>query len=204
MKQRWHGILILLLLWSIIALVKAFYLAGPGRNSRIEQAFKMASGHGRIPAMRGTVFDREKTPIIWDELRFELTAKRQLTPAEIRCISQTLGYNVPGPANGSNLLLSDLSPEDIKVLQDLIRQGFPIRINCKRERIFAVSANCRKQLKKIEADHESELVGTDGSYIVLLDRFRNWIPGSFKLIAKPVPGKDVIIEKSISELENNQ
>ena len=201
MKRRWNWILALLILWSIVALGKAFYLAGPGRSSRIEQAFKMASGRGRIPAQRGTVFDRDKTPVIWDEMRFELTAKRDLKPSEIRRINQVLGYNIPRADADSRLLLSDLSPDDIKALQELIQQGFPIKITCKRERIFAISAHSRSRLEKIEAEHLDKLTGTDGSYIVLLDRFRNWIPGSFRLISKPVPGEDVIIKESISELE---
>lgn len=200
MNRRWNWIIAILLLWSMAALCKAFFLAGPGRASRIEEAFKMASGRGRIPARRGTVYDRLHTPVIWDELRFELLARRHLTKKEKLRLNRTLGYDLTISEN-DRLLLSDLSPDEIKTLQPLIRQGFPIRINCKRERIFAVSAHCREKLQKIELLYDKKLSGSDGRYIVLLDRFRNWIPGSWKLMQKPVPGEDVTIKETISELE---
>jgi cell division protein FtsI/penicillin-binding protein 2 len=55
-----------------------------------------------------------------------------------------------------------------------------------------------------ERDYDSELNGIDGVYVVMLDRYRKWIPGTWKLKTEMLPGKDVMLENSIEDIISMQ
>jgi cell division protein FtsI/penicillin-binding protein 2 len=55
-------------------------------------------------------------------------------------------------------------------------------------------------IEGVEQEYDSELIGEDGIYVVMLDRYRNWIPGTWKLKAEMQPGKDVKLENSLEDI----
>ena len=53
----------------------------------------------------------------------------------------------------------------------------------------------------LELEHDARLRGEPGRFEVLLDRYRHWMERSWKLLAEPLPGEDVQLNESVTELE---
>ena len=51
-----------------------------------------------------------------------------------------------------------------------------------------------------EKEYDVELSGTPGEYEVMLDRRRNWITGTWKLLVPSIPGEDVKLNVSLRDL----
>lgn len=199
-KKRTIGLFLLLGLWALAAIAKSFYLAGPARPELMRKAYELAATEGEIPVHHGTIFDRNHIPLAWDESRLELHSTAEITESAREQLDRALGYRV-APPDDRQLILSDLSPDDVRALQRLIRSGFPVRIVARRERVYAATGVARQKLESWEKQYDEVLTGKPGRFRVLLDRFRNWIPESWRLIAEPVPGRDVTLTISLAELE---
>ncbi|MHB9138943.1 MAG: hypothetical protein ACYC4Q_06030, partial [Victivallaceae bacterium] len=59
-------------------------------------------------------------------------------------------------------------------------------------------------LSGIEKECDCDLTGTMGIYEVMLDRHKNWVPGTWKLKNKAVPGKDVKLDLTLEEIKKQQ
>ncbi len=200
-RTRTLWLFILLGVWALATIAKSFYLAGPARPELMRKAYAIAATTGDIPVHRGTIFDCQHIPLAWDEFRLELRSTAEITPAGREQLDRALGFRV-APPDDRNLILSDLSPDDVQALQRLIRSGFPVRIVARRERIYAVTGAARQKVEAMESHYDNILAGKPGTFQVMLDRFRNWIPESWHLIDEPVPGQDITLPISLSELEN--
>ena len=55
------------------------------------------------------------------------------------------------------------------------------------------TSGCEKYFDKV-------LSGKPGKYTIMLDRNKNWIPGTFSQIAKAVSGSDVRLPYSVEEI----
>ena len=99
-------------------------------------------------------------------------------------------------------------------LEPLLLKGAPLKIRVRHERLTCDSETVRRLAGKVELRNgvqcgisgwelENELLlrGIPGRFSVLLDRFGNYMPKSFKLGAPPFDGKDLTLKESLEELE---
>ncbi len=199
MNLRCRLLFIFFLVWGAVCAVRAFYLAGPLRQKLLERPRQIASHSGTVPARRGRLLDKHGIPIAWDETRIELYSKKGFSKQKLAELNRVLGFDLTMP-DESGLLLSGLQPENISDLKPLLHSNFPIRIASRRDRVLAVPASARGKVEELEKKFDHQLSGTPGTYRVMLDRYRNWIPSTWELTSHPIHGKDVTADIDIENI----
>ncbi len=205
-----------LFLWMLLALGRAYYLAGPGRAKAVAEGERLARAEGRIPAARGRILDRNGVLLAWSERYFDLQSREELPE---KAVTELLRI-VPDIRYGKShtgVLKRGLSPDQLVALEGVIRSYPGLRIVSRWERIAISTPAIRRHLGKVEK-HGGELVGISGleqqydarlqgragAYRVLLDRYRNWIPDSWELTQRPQAGDDVQLPYTVLELEERE
>ena len=210
---------LLLLVWAAAALVRAMWLAGPRSAEYIAQGEKMARFHGMLPAMRGRILDRAGRTLAWSERYFDLylTLPEGSEPEEeiFEAVRRAIGEQAfPKTGTGMPMLLKrDLSPAELLALEPAVKNSRAFRIRSRVERIAVSNPAARSRLGTVrnengelvgasglEAEFDARLRGRAGRFEVMLDRRRNWISGSWKLLAEPVPGEDVRLDVTLETL----
>ncbi|MCQ2379096.1 MAG: hypothetical protein MJ016_07835 [Victivallaceae bacterium] len=197
--RRSFGLWFFLALWAVAALCRAAYLAGPARERKMAKASRIAGREGVIPAIRGTIFDRDRVPVAWDEARLELRADPDFSAENAEELSAVLKRSASPDFSG--VIVHRLRPDEVEKTEPLWRAGLPARIVFRRDRVFAVSGTGRERVENLEIFHDAVLRGRDGRFQVMLDRRRDEIPGSWRLVEEPVRGQDVVLDVSLTELE---
>ncbi len=214
----------LLLLWSILALGRAFWLAGPGRQAHITAGERMARFSGQLPAVRGRILDRAGRALAWSERYFDLfwipvdgTDPNPKSFTEIQQIVADLLVPNPPEASAGNpvLLKRNLSTQELLALEAFIKSHREYQLKSRVERIRVNHPVVRGYLGSVEqsdgilvgtsgleAEYDEVLRGKPGRFEVMLDRRRNWIPGSWKQLEEPIQGKDVVLSETLETLES--
>ena len=202
-------------LWALGALVRAWYIAGPGRAEFIAEGERAARRTFLIPATRGGVMDSDGLRLVWSERFYDLVAVPpdggELSADEVLALTEA----VPGVAGTSGVLRRGLSPEELLALEKPLRSGMArARIVPRDERLMVDSPAVRMLAGTVargdgvwrgvsgwEAEFDDELAGTPGRFTVMLDRRRNWIPSTLRVMKMPIPGRDRRLKRPLRELE---
>ena len=197
--------------------VKGCRLAGPDRETILARGEKFARTWRSLPAKRGRILDRKGKVLVWSELYCDLHYKEagesELGEDEQHALIEMFGkldFSVPP----STPLRRHLRPDEVIALEPLLLKGAPLQIRVRHERVVCNSDTVRRLAGKValrngvqcgisgwELENELLLRGLPGRFSVLLDRFGNYMPKSFKLIAPPSNGKDLKLKETLEELE---
>lgn len=197
--------------------VKGCRLAGPDRKMILARGEKIARVWRSLPAKRGRILDRKGKVLVWSELYCDLHYKgageADLSEDEQHTLIELFGkldFSVPS----STPLRRHLRPDEVIALEPLLLKGAPLKILVRQERVVCNSDTVRRLAGKValrdgvqcgisgwELENELLLRGLPGRFSVLLDRFGNYMPKSFKLISPPSNGKDLHLKESLEELE---
>ena len=200
--------------WLLIALGRAWYLAVPGRNKYTDLGEKMARSVVTIPAPRGRILDADGVMLAWSEHFYDLETAvpgSALNDAEIAALKKL----IPDMDTGKKPLRSNLTPGEVNCLKEMIRSGVRVKIVPRNERIVIVSPEPRRRVGSVkrtekgsfrgvsgwEKEFDRQLSGSPGRISVMLDRKRNWIHSSVKVLTPMVPGQDVRLRQKLRELE---
>ncbi|OGV39111.1 MAG: hypothetical protein A2020_13530 [Lentisphaerae bacterium GWF2_45_14] len=218
-KIRSRVVLCFLVLWSVAVSITLFHYTVSARGKYLEMGDKLAWKEGIIPSVRGRILDKNKKILAWTEKYFDLF----LTGAgyiEIRRENEMMAELAdiivlePIKINSKTMLLKkNLSPEEI-ILIDMIVSKYPeFKIIPRDERrtidysrvrsiigTVKIEDNMMIGVNGLERTHNRLLSGSDGLYVVMLDKQGNWVRGTWKLLRKPKPGKDLILESNVEEL----
>ncbi len=201
--------------WSLVAVVRAFYLAGPGRERFIEIGEKIAAYEGVLPAPRGRILDRGGVPLAWSERYFDLQQVSGVSSVDRERLRAVLPQvEVPAFRGEKTVLKRGLSPDEILALEPVVKGSGAFRIVSRSERLTVSSVGIRRLLggvelrdgvqvgiSGLEADYNAALTGHSGRFRVLLDRYRNWIGSSWTLLERPVPGRDIQLDRTAEMLD---
>lgn len=209
-----------LLLWALVALARGFWLAGPASERYIREGEKLARVNGRIPAPRGRILDRDGVVLAWSERYFDLCWQGAAgAPPDGGQLSRLRAVvpeaTLPVAETGElELLFRGLSPDRIRQLEPLVKSGGGFRIVQRWERMTVSSVQIRRRLGRVELregelaglsglelEFDSLLRGKAGTFRVLLDRCRNWIPESWELLREPEAGRDIKLNVTAEMLE---
>lgn len=214
---RFSMILILFAAAFICCAVKGCRLAGPDREKILAKGEKIARIWRRLPAKRGSILDKNGKVLVWSELYCDLhynnSGEYELSEDEQHALIELFGkldFSVPP----STPLRRHLRPDELIALESLLQKGAPLRIVTRQERLVCNSEAVRFLAGKVELrdgvqcgvsgwelQNELLLRGIPGRYSVLLDRFGNYMPKSFKLGAPPSDGRDLHLPETLEELE---
>ena len=212
--------LFLLLLFGagfLCCAVKGCRLAGPDREKILARGEKIARVWRTLPAKRGRILDSTGKVLVWSELYCDLhysaAGENELSEDEQHALIELFGkldFSVPP----SLPLRRHLRPDEIIALEPLLLKGAPLKIAVRHERLVCNSDTVRRLAGKVvlrntvqcgisgwELENELLLRGIPGRFSILLDRFGNYMPKSFKLISPPSNGKDLVLKETLAELE---
>lgn len=212
-SHRIFALSVLFAIWALVALGRAWYIAGPGQARFIAAGEKMARRRVVIPSVRGRILDANGVCLVWSERFYDL---QSLTPEGV-CLSDeeldALRTVLPEIDEERRVLRRNLSPEELLRLEAPLKSGIRARIVSRDERIAVAYPEIRQAAGELrfrdgcwrgasgwEAEFDAELAGSPGSLTVMLDRRRNWIPASVRVLRQPVPGRDVRLRRSLEEL----
>lgn len=214
---RYCAILCLFGAAFICCAVKGCRLAGPDHARIIARGEKIARVWRQLPAKRGRILDKNGKILVWSELYFDLhynaSGEAELSEDEQHALIELFGktdFSVPP----SVPLRRHLKPDELIALEPLLLKGAPLRIVTRHERLVCDSEAVRALAGKVELRHnvqsgvsgwelENELLlrGIPGQYSILLDRFGNYMPKSFKMAIPPSDGKDLQLKEDLEEIE---
>ena len=201
----------------ICCAVKGCRIAGPDREKILARGEKIARVWRQLPARRGRILDKNGKVLVWSELYCDLHYNKsgayELSEDEQQTLIELFGkidFDVPP----SKPLRRHLRPDELIALEELLQKGAPLRILVRHERLLCDSDAVRTLAGKTELrnnvqygisgwelQNELLLRGVPGRYSVLIDRFGNYMPKSFKLGSPPSDGKDLKLPETLEEIE---
>ena len=197
--------------------VKGCRLAGPDRARIIARGEKKARVWRQLPAKRGRILDKNGKILVWSELYWDLyynaSGEAELSEDEQHFLIELFG-KIDFSVSPSTPLRRHLKPDELIALEPLLLKGAPLRIVTRHERLVCDSEAVRALAGKVELRNnvqsgisgwelENELLlrGIPGRYSILLDRFGNYMPKSFKMTISPSDGKDLKLKEDLEEIE---
>ena len=201
----------------ICCAVKGCRLAGPDRARIIARGEKIARVWRQLPAKRGRILDKKGKILVWSELYWDLhynsSGESELSEDEQHALIELFG-KIDFSVSPSTPLRRHLKPDELIALEPLLLKGAPLRIVVRHERLVCDSEAVRALAGKVELRNnvqsgisgwelENELLlrGIPGQYSILLDRFGNYMPKSFKMAVSPSDGKDLQLTEDLEEIE---
>jgi stage V sporulation protein D (sporulation-specific penicillin-binding protein) len=208
---RFKVLVYLFFLWGVIILARTFYLGVIKRDDILFLAHKIAKVNGKLPSNRGKILSKDGKVLVASKNSFNLMLQANdviLSIDEEYKLSKIIG---PFNIDDSLVLKKNLSVKEVVQLEEIVKSGFPVKIKIISQRVIypskAVEYFVGIQQDNIgisgwEKEYDSVLKGTNGQFTVLLDRRRNWIASSFKVLKHKIKGKDVTIPYTLAEIEN--
>lgn len=218
-KLRLIILLIVLLSWGGTTAGALFYYGILHRDKYLELGNRLALREGTYEAPRGRLLDRNGTPLAWTEKYFDLylvnpSVEQIAHEALIKAVRGAVSDCEPETVDENTWLLKlNLSPQQMLALERLLRSYPELKIRSRLERIVVEYPEIRKLIGQVaydgeimrgvsgaEKEYDVELSGTPGKYEVMLDRRRNWIPGTWKLHVPAIAGKDIRLKFTVAEI----
>ncbi|MFA6569324.1 MAG: hypothetical protein WCS96_14025 [Victivallales bacterium] len=220
-KNRNRIIIAVFIVWAFVITFRLFYYTSYSRDYYLEEGNKNAWRSGTIPAARGRILDKNGLPLAWTRRYHDLVVEvyPDLCMSNSALVNELRGkiHDLTPDEKKEKYVKKGLAPSEISFLRDYMVKYRGVRIVPRLERRYVDYPEVRKILGKVdsynggyygldgaEREYDSELNGTDGVYVVMLDRYRNWIPGTWKLKTEMLPGKDVMLENSLEDIISMQ
>lgn len=215
-ESRFRLTAILFCLLFPVLVCRALYIGWLGREKFIAAGEAMSKKTGKLPARRGELRDKNGIILAWNERHFELrstlSSGEAFSPWQLDKLRSALpGRIIPAMPEADKPLCFQLTAKEIMALEPVVKSGFPVKIHSWSQRVTVNSPAARKVIGTVdsgtgvsglEKQFDSFLRGTDGSYSVILDRRRNWIPSSFQVTSPPVHGRNVTLTVPLKQLES--
>ncbi len=213
-RRFWILLALILCGWGVL-IFRAYSIAVLHQAEYTRQGESSARLRYPLPAPRGRILDRDGVPLAWSERSFSLvrTDPAPLSNELLQELEVVLECRPPAAAP-SPCIASRLKPGQVLVLDQVIRGGAPLKIVPIVERMTLADPQIQAAIgtvverqgelfgaSGIELQFDHVLRGTPGSFTVIVDRDRNWIPASWKLEQAAIPGEDVTIPRSLAELK---
>ena len=213
--QRLNWMFVFFAAWSAAAVSRVLWIAGPRREHFIAAGERIARIERELPALRGRILDRNGVPLAWSERYYDLVSTVPADAVDVPAVRATLCETLPRLAADAAppVWCRGLSPAELLALEAVVRGGtVPVTIRMREERIAVNSPALRERLGScesrngtlvgvngLESEFNARLTGRPGRFAVMLDRWRCWIPASWKLLRPAVPGRDVTVELDAGE-----
>lgn len=218
LKSRTKTILVLLCIWAVIVTVRLFYYTVYARDYYLEKGNRIAWRRGVIPAARGRILTRNGLLLAWTERYYDLFIEdcfheislHKFMFKELKKVFPDLQLE---SMRANACVRKGLTPSELSDLSKIISSFSRLRILPRFERRYVDYPQVREFLgtvelvngrlqgiKGVEYDYDSYLSGIDGTYLVMLDRNGDWIPGTWETKDDMIPGRDLILEYSLEEI----
>ncbi len=219
---RARFLLFFFLAWGAVLSMRLLEIAVIRKDEYIRQCESVARRQGKIPQLRGRILDRNGIPLAWTLKTFTLHVEKKMLSSKTKdfpekitdfLVSKSLASRDRIHEDEKVFSIAGLSPEALEELKNFshIPQSASIRPSFERKtvdykkvkEIIGETAEINAEMKGVsgaEEEWDSELSGRPGIYSVMLDRNRRIIEGTFIVVSEMVPGSDVNLDVSLSEI----
>jgi len=220
LQKRARILLFFLFLWAVLVTAHLFYYSIWSRGYYLERGRKLSEKNGIIPARRGTIKDKNKKPLAWNERYYDLyLTPYSGFPSRQKRIFRAMKKVIPEleyQENKTEICLQKNIPPRIHLkCAELIRYFPEIELRSRVIRIYVDDPEIERYLGKtenrdgilrgisgLEIQYNELLKGKNGYFTVMANRVGKWIPGTWEEKQKAVPGEDLILEESFVELKS--
>jgi penicillin-binding protein 2 len=212
-----------LALWAMICIAAFFYYAVIAKDKYIKLGNKIACRELLYYPERAKILDKNGITLAWSEKYYDLYYNN-LTDSKQRAeiLSNRVEEILPMAKEISStkiqsIIFQSLSPKQISSLETLIYSFQELEIKTRLERKSVNYPQIQAQIGKVkyikgrlvgidgfEKEHDKILSGDPGKYKIMLDRNKNWIKNSFKILQTATPGKNVKLSLSLDEMRKKQ
>lgn len=226
LQKRAVFLLFFLFIWAIVIIVHLFYYSVYNAEKYRKKGIALSERAGIIPAARGKIYDSNRKKLAWNEIYFDLYLKpydgfpgrRKLV---FKALSKIFGKIENIENENTVCIVKGMSPKEQIKCVDLIkyypelylrprvirrRYTFKSKTNLDNSEINSIIGKVKQVdgqfygVNGLEKRYDKDLSGETGRFKVMVDRFGNWIPGTWKELKKARAGKDIILDISIKEL----
>ena len=196
---------IFFIVWLAVILLRMAWLAGDFSNWRRIETQTVAGRTGKLPALRGTIYDSGGNKLAWSEKYYDLVISGTLYDEEIDYLKSLLPKRVFPAVLPLDHTIYKLDPDEVISLESALKKFPALQIKSRVERICVRSRSMPDKIGTVdpqsgrgisgwEKEFDRQLSGTDGEFRVLLDRNGSWIDSSWEIKTMPVRGRDVVID----------
>lgn len=193
------------LAWLAVILLRMAWLAGDFSHWRRIETQTIAGRTGKLPALRGTVFDAAGNKLAWSEKYFDLVISGTLYDEELDQLKSLLSKRMLPDTLPADFTIYKLDPDEVIALDVALKKIPALQIKSRVERICINRSDVKAKLGETdprsgrgisgwEKEFDRQLAGTDGEFRVLLDRNGSWIDSTWEIKTMPVRGHDVVID----------
>jgi cell division protein FtsI/penicillin-binding protein 2 len=221
MEKRFELITLFFAFCFFIAIVNLLRYSVQKRSFFLEKCSETAWITKVVPAVRGTILDKNGIPLAWSEKIHDLKLGKAISSALRLEITREIESNLNCEIRSQNeIIRKNISPGEMLILKNLLQKNNgALEIITRTERrtvdYFEIKELFGKipDIKKIngkknlfshspglEEIHDAVLRGSDGVFKVMLNRNRQQIPETFETIKPYQKGADVKLKSSIEEL----
>jgi cell division protein FtsI/penicillin-binding protein 2 len=217
-RRRTRYLLVVLAVWSVAVSWRLLDVMVLDRETHLAQFRAQAWRAGTLPAARGRMMDERGLALAWSERYFrlvyeppadsglaaaDLAAMQAVLPIDERAIMDRV-YRHPGR---DVVVVDELPVAQIGRVEQVVnaqerwrlQTGFRRRYATDDPRVRAALGQTRVYGQKEvgvsgwELEYDRRLRGTDGKYVVMVDRHGRWLPGTWRQLRPPQSGDDVFV-----------
>ena len=209
------------MLWFFLILIYLFYFTVYSRHEYIKRSESLSFREGKIPAVRGSIFDKDGVRLAWSLRCYDLLLKdAPVSSLKTKRLVQKINKIFPDInritefcPDKEMVIKRNLTSKELKSVQMLLSTTPKLTIRSRFKRMTINTPEVKKYIgivnyiddtcigvSGIEKNYNSYLSGSDGLYVVMLDKDRKWIKGTSIYKKEMVPGKDLFLKESMNDI----
>lgn len=220
--RRGFVVICLLAVWGAIATLMLLHYSVVDRDHYLRLGNRIARRKGIYYPDRARIVDRDGVPLAWTNRSFDLyvifTSEnfylRERMIEELRGVIADAG--LIRASDEMFLVKRNISPAEMLKTESLMKRYPAIKVIPRVERVVIDFPVVREYIGKttsldgriiglsgVEKEHDRALNGSPGTYQIMLDREKNWVPGSWQLLSQAIPGEDLILEVTLDQIKKS-
>ncbi len=221
--KRSFAAIIMLAIWCSVATLMLLHYSVIDRDHYLRLGNRIARRKGIYYPDRARILDRNGVPLAWTERSFDLyvvfTSEnfflRERTLEQLRSVIADAGLTRAG--ENMFLVKRDISPTELVKLEKVMARYPAVKVIPRLERVVIDFPSVREYIGRttnrdgriiglsgIEMQYDAELSGSPGTYQIMLDREKNWIPNSWQLLSQAIPGEGIVLDLTLDEIKKRE
>ena len=192
---------------AVIVLRMLFLAASGGRDYRAE-GNAIAEEKGKLPAIRGRIFDKNDSLLAWSERCYDLILKSRGTTAEEehlqRYLKKNFNFSLPGRETVLPIIIKyNLTGDELEKADDLSEKYPFLAVELRWERRYSAfdprlgevrqTGGIEEGISGWEKEFNTRLRGKEGTFTVMRDRRGRWMNSTFRIVTPPQSGEDIFL-----------
>lgn len=199
-----------LIVAAAVIVLRMLFLAASGGSAYRAESSNIAEEKGRLPAIRGRIFDKNNSLLAWSERSYDLILKVRGTPEEEkhlqRLLKKNFNFTLPGKETTLPIIIKyALTGDELEKADDLAEKYPSLAVELRWERRCSATdprlgevrqtGGTEEGISGWEKEFNDRLRGREGTFSVMCDRRGRWMNSTFRIITPPQSGEDIYLSE---------